>query len=168
MFRKPSAMLVTIAVATALSQSQAFGQDSTPAASGELEQVIVNLGVNAADAMIAQPVGRLRIATATRRLDDEARLLGLTPGEYVEITVADSGCGMDAECRKRAFEPFFTTKPLGRGTGLGLSTVHGIVGQSGGTVSVETAPARGSRFVVRLPLSPEVLPEPSTAATLVD
>jgi CheY-like chemotaxis protein len=101
--------------------------------------------------MIAQPVGRLRIATATRRLDDEARLLGLTPGEYLEITVADSGCGMDAECKKRAFEPFFTTKPLGKGTGLGLSTAWGITQGHGGTITIDSAPGAGTTFRVYVP-----------------
>ncbi|HSN29519.1 MAG TPA: ATP-binding protein [Kofleriaceae bacterium] len=118
---------------------------------GQLQQVIVNLGVNAADAMAEQTAGRIRIATSTRRLEAEAQMLGVTPGEYVEILFVDSGCGMDDDTRKRAFEPFFTTKPLGKGTGLGLSTAWGITQGHGGTITIESTRGAGTTFRVYLP-----------------
>ena len=117
---------------------------------GQIEQVLMNLAVNARDAMPAG--GRLRIGTANRRVTAaEDRPVGLRPGAYVTIVVADTGVGMDPDTMARIFEPFFTTKEPGKGTGLGLSTVYGIVQQSGGTVSVESAPGQGSTFTVYLP-----------------
>ena len=117
----------------------------------QLEQVIVNLVTNARDAMPGG--GRLSIETALR--DPEPGVPG--PG-WVVLSVIDTGLGMDREIRQRVFEPFFTTKPFGKGTGLGLATVHGVVEQSGGHVVVESEPGAGSAFRVFLPLTTEAIP----------
>ncbi len=119
---------------------------------GQLEQVLINLGVNARDAMPRG--GTLTISTQLLTFDaDElvSRGIDSKPGEYVALAVADTGSGMDDETRARIFEPFFTTKGPGKGTGLGLSTVYGIVKQSGGGIGVETEINRGSRFTIFLP-----------------
>ena len=118
---------------------------------GQLEQVIVNLVVNARDAM--PDGGLLHVSAANERLEQpiETRHSIVPPGEYVAIRVKDSGVGMNIATQQRAFEPFFTTKPTGQGTGLGLATVHGIVAQSGGYVTLESAPERGTTVTVYLP-----------------
>lgn len=118
---------------------------------GALEQSVLNLALNARDAM-AQG-GRLRLATAEVRLDAMAAraLDGGRPGRFVRLTLEDDGCGMDEDTRRHAFEPFFTTKPRERGSGLGLATVRGFAERSGGFVTLETAPGRGTRVELYLP-----------------
>ncbi|MCB9648491.1 MAG: response regulator [Deltaproteobacteria bacterium] len=116
-----------------------------------MERVLTNLAVNARDAMPSG--GRLEIELKNARVDarPSERHVGLEPGDFVVITVSDSGTGMDAATRDRVFEPFFSTKAPGQGTGLGLSTVHSIVQQAGGYLSVDSELGRGTRFEIFLP-----------------
>ncbi|MET7426085.1 PAS domain S-box protein [Dactylosporangium sp. NPDC005555] len=120
---------------------------------GQLEQVLVNLAVNARDAM--PEGGRLTIDTGTVIVDDEHSMTrdGLKPGTYVRLRVSDTGTGMPRDVQDKAFEPFFTTKPSGAGTGLGLATVYGIVVQAGGTVRLYSEPGLGTTITVLLPAS---------------
>ena len=116
----------------------------------QIQQVVINLVVNARDAMLGG--GILIIDTRNVLLGfDEAVDLGLMPGHYVAITVADTGPGMDAQTRARAFEPFFTTKAAGQGTGLGLSTVASVATQYGGAVELVTEAGQGAAFRVLFP-----------------
>jgi PAS domain S-box-containing protein len=118
---------------------------------GQLEQVLVNLAVNARDAMPED--GTLTIRTRELVVDEAfaSRHRGLRGGAYVVLEVEDSGTGMDAAIQSRIFEPFFTTKEIGKGTGLGLATVYGIVKQTAGYVAVDSAPGRGAIFTIYLP-----------------
>jgi two-component system cell cycle sensor histidine kinase/response regulator CckA len=118
---------------------------------GQIEQVLMNLAANARDAM--PEGGRLTIATANEDLGpaDAARLPGLTPGRFVRLTVSDTGAGIPHAVRPHIFEPFYTTKEHGKGAGLGLATVYGIVKQSGGWIYLNETPDRGASFSVYLP-----------------
>src|SRR5207248_2178796 len=116
---------------------------------GQMEQVILNLALDARDAMAGG--GTLTIGTSSRTFDaDAASIYGLVQGEYVVLSVADTGRGIDPQVRPHIFEPFFTTKE-GKGTGLGLSIVYGIVQQAKGNVLVESEVGQGARFDVYLP-----------------
>ncbi len=122
----------------------------------QLNQIIVNLCVNARDAI--KNVGKITIETNTKSFDDEycAEHLGFRPGDYIMVAVSDDGCGMDKDLQSHIFEPFFTTKEMGKGTGLGLATVYGIVKQNNGFINVYSELGQGTTFRIYIP-RPEAL-----------
>ncbi|MEW6721208.1 MAG: ATP-binding protein, partial [Thermodesulfobacteriota bacterium] len=130
---------------------------------GQIEQVVMNLAINARDAMPGG--GTITIRTSNLYLGKDSSGDGppLPPGRYVQLSISDTGEGMDEETRSRVFEPFFSTKKPGKGTGLGLSTVYGIVEQSGGYISVHSEAGTGSTFRVLLPRAEE--PKPAAGET---
>jgi PAS domain S-box-containing protein len=136
-----------VEVAVEVGEAQAW----VMADSGLLHQVLMNLVVNARDAMPKGGKLTIGVACVQGNQPEPVGCAALAPGPYVLLEVADTGAGMDAQTRQRVFEPFFTTKEEGKGTGLGLSIVYGIVRQCGGTIAVESAPGRGTTFRIYLP-----------------
>ena len=144
------------------------GKGSLPliaADAGMIEQVVMNLSVNARDAM--PKGGRLIISTGVVDIDEAAAAMSAEarPGKFVWLTVSDTGCGIDGATLKRVFEPFFTTKEIGKGTGLGLAIVYGIVKQHQGWTEIETAVGQGSTFRVFFPVAAETGRSESLGAT---
>lgn len=133
--------------------------DTVHADRGSLEQVMLNLAINARDAMPGG--GRLTLSTGFETIfDDEAARRSIAAGDYVTLHCADIGAGMTPEVAERAFEPFFTTKETGKGTGLGLASVYGIVKRHEGAIHFKTEPDQGTDFIVMLPFARHAAVEP--------
>jgi signal transduction histidine kinase len=128
---------------------------------GQIEQVILNLVVNARDAMPNGGRVTVTVDEVTVSEDDAVALVEGKPGRYARLSVADMGMGIDEATRARLFEPFFTTKEQGKGTGLGLSIVYGIARQSGGYITVVSEPGKGATFAVYLPMATAAEPAPA-------
>ena len=125
-----------------------------------LHQLVINLGTNAWHAVEATK-GQIRVCLSAERVGPDGRNIPLLkPGDYMSLSVEDTGPGMDKATKERIFEPFFTTKVTGKGTGLGLSVVQGIVRQAGGSILVESAPGKGATFQILLPMAREVTTAP--------
>jgi PAS domain S-box-containing protein len=148
--------MLTRVIGAGISVETELAEDVRPifADAGQLERVLMNLGLNARDAM--PNGGTLRVRTANVTLDPSAAdQVGLVAGPYVSLEVEDTGTGIDPAVRPHIFEPFVTTKDRGLGTGLGLATVYGIVDQTGGAIQVSSTPGRGTRFTIYLPRAGE-------------
>jgi PAS domain S-box-containing protein len=155
--RKMLGRLIKEDIALAIDLDPTLGQ--MKADQGQIEQVIVNLAVNARDAM--PKGGTLTIKTANIEVSESSARLRepMPPGWYIGLTVSDTGTGMDAETRSHAFEPFFTTKERGKGTGLGLATVYGVVKQSGGFIWITSELGQGTTFEILFPRVRELVEE---------
>lgn len=142
-------------------------RDTVAASPSDIRQIFINLATNASSAM-KEKAGTIRIGIANITLESACPIpdADIKPGEYVEITVEDSGCGMSSDTMQHIFEPFFTTKEVGRGTGMGLAVVFGIVKSLDGLIRVESEPGTGSVFRVLLPV-PRIHEEPDSSAEAV-
>jgi signal transduction histidine kinase len=136
----------------------------------QLRQILLNLMINAADAMEENEGERRLSITAGPAADSPVPLeppperRGINPADYLCIRVSDNGCGMTPETRRKLFEPFFTTKPVGKGTGMGLAMVYGTVTNHQGWIQLESAPGKGTTFYLFLPAGPEKAAEPEARA----